>query len=685
MAKIKTKSQIKSCLIGGILNVIDTLILAIPVYFGNIFCYDDSMNKYLKTKPLEAILWLFSTIIIVSAIVYKIYALNWPGVLISLILSLVLWLALIKLISRDPIQSRKEKLSLKSLQLKDWLLFGVYIALNLWSFYALWHSRSDAALVSPWTVVPGYFFVLYFLATAVLITLIRRARSNQSLYTINFILIAGHYLLSVMIAVIVYKIGYGYDPFIHQATMDLIDKQGTVSPKPFYYLGQYGLLITIHKLTGLSLVWLDKLLVPVLATIFLPLALNNFVNKYFANKDYKQLLLLIVLIIPFSWFILTTPQNLAFLFLILTGLYGATGHRLTPVLALAACLIHPLAGIPALILSLLLLLYNYKHKINRKLARSAYLLLFLAALLGLPVAFYLSGQSQLTWSLNSFSSFFIALAPHLSLPYKETWLLNLSYFYGQNWQLIVTLLIIGGAITVHRRHARDFRLSAAMLLAIATLGSFFLVSQLSFNLISYEQNDFAQRLLIVVVMLALPAIILALGRLTEKILTQNKFYRLSFLLILSFLISTSLYLSYPRADHYYNSKAYAVSQSDKEAVNWIEGQSNRPYIVLANQQTGAMALRSLGFNRYYQNLYFYPIPTSGPLYQYFLQMVYVRADRQTIEEAMNLAQVDEAYFVLPKYWWAFSKILAEAKLSADSWHKVGDGQIYIFKYSLTKQ
>jgi len=61
-------------------------------------------------------------------------------------------------------------------------------------------------------------------------------------------------------------------------------------------------------------------------------------------------------------------------------------------------------------------------------------------------------------------------------------------------------------------------------------------------------------------------------------------------------------------------------------------------------------------------------------------MVYVQANRETMNKAMDLAQVNEAYFVLPKYWWAFNKILAEAKLSADSWQKIDGGQIYIFKY-----
>jgi len=638
------------------------------------------MIKYLKTKPLEALLGLFSTVIIVSAGVYKIYALNWTGVIISLVLGLVFWLGFIKIVAKNTVYNSKEKIQIKSLKIGHWILIISYLLISLAALYTLWQSRSGEALVSPWAVIPNYFFILYALATAILLFLIIKAQNNKTLYSLNLILISLHYLFSFIIAVIIYKIGYGYDPFIHQATMELIDKQGAVEPKPFYYLGQYGLLVIIHKITGLSLVILDKLLVPIMAALFLPLALNDFINKYFSKNKYRQLLFLIALVIPFSFFILSTPQNLAFLFLLLAVLYGATNYRLTLVLALAACLIHPLAGVPALVLSLLLIINHNQFRINKSLIKIGYLVLFILAFLGLPLAFYLSGQSQLVWNLNSYSSFLISLAPTLSLPYKETWLLNLAYFYGQNLQLIITLLILAGAYLTYRRHRQDFKLTAPLSVALAVLGSYFLVSQLSFNLIAYEQNDFARRLIMLVVILSFPAILLTLGNLTGRIFEQNKFYKISWLIILTTLITASLYFSYPRQDHYYNSKAYAVSTSDQEAVNWIENQTKNPYIVLSNQQTGAMALRSFGFDRYYHNLYFYPIPTSGPLYQYFLDMVYVQANRETMNKAMDLAQVNEAYFVLPKYWWAFNKILAEAKLSADSWQKIDGGQIYIFKY-----
>jgi len=127
-------------------------------------------------------------------------------------------------------------------------------------------------------------------------------------------------------------------------------------------------------------------------------------------------------------------------------------------------------------------------------------------------------------------------------------------------------------------------------------------------------------------------------------------------------------------------------------VHWIANDADSDYIVLANQQVSAAALREFGFKKYYKiqneidnrqstiDIFYYPIPTGGRLYQYYLDMVYKKPAKETMAEVMDFAGVRQSYFVLNKYWWAFPKILAEAKLEADSWTEIGQGEIYIFKY-----
>jgi hypothetical protein len=215
---------------------------------------------------------------------------------------------------------------------------------------------------------------------------------------------------------------------------------------------------------------------------------------------------------------------------------------------------------------------------------------------------------------------------------------------------------------------------------IATLLSYLLSSQLSFSLISYEQSDFPNRLLVIMVILFIPALMILAEEILRKVLKQNIITKTIWLILLLFLLLSSFYLSYPRFDHYYNSHLYAVSESDQKAVEWIESQTTEPYIVLANQQTGAMALRLYGFNRYYRQMYFYPLPTSGPLYQYFLSLVYKKADKETVVKAMDLAGVSEAYFILPEYWWGAPRIISQAIQSADSYIKIDGGKEWVFKY-----
>jgi len=119
-------------------------------------------------------------------------------------------------------------------------------------------------------------------------------------------------------------------------------------------------------------------------------------------------------------------------------------------------------------------------------------------------------------------------------------------------------------------------------------------------------------------------------------------------------------------------------------VHWIENDSkNEDYIVLANQQTSVASLREFGFKKYYKNknedIFYYPIPTGGTLYQKYLDMVYKKASTKTMNEAMKIAGVNTSYFIISKYWWASDKIIREARTNADLEHEINK-EIFIFKY-----
>jgi hypothetical protein len=224
-----------------------------------------------------------------------------------------------------------------------------------------------------------------------------------------------------------------------------------------------------------------------------------------------------------------------------------------------------------------------------------------------------------------------------------------------------------------------------LILLVASFSFFvshLLIYCLNFNyLINYEQNAFALRLLDITLLSLAPIMLLSFYWLWQRIIAQNKIKVIIFVIFFSLLATASFYLTYPRADNYFNSKGYSVGISDLEAVKAIDANADKDYVVLANQQVSAAAVQRFGYDRYYNDMYFYPVPTGGRLYQYYLKMVYDYPSKNWAQKAMQEAGVERLYFVLNKYWWAFDKIKAEAKAEADSFYTLDQGNIYIFEYN----
>ncbi|MDD5071967.1 MAG: hypothetical protein PHQ42_04520 [Patescibacteria group bacterium] len=653
------------------------------------------MKKYFGKNCSYFLVALISLISLFGAITYRLYRLDNLGAIISLALSAFCFAVILyKFKNRNSDYDYTLKCS-KPEQNKNGYLFSVsiffYCLFVCLTFYALFMAGTSQTLISPWEAVSLYFFVFYGLATAILIFAIAFFRPQKKIF---LALLGLHYFLSFSAAIIVYKIGYGFDSFIHQATAELIEKTGAVYPKPFYYLGQYSLIVILHKITTLPIVWLDKLLVPALTAIFLPNAIFQFLKKYFNNNKINLLLPAAILILPFSFFIATTPQNLAYLFLFLTIFYGLTCSCqkeliVVYIFALACLACHPLAGLPALSFALALTAY---HSNRNKLKKYFYFLIFIFSSLSLPLAFYFVNKNNGIADISAETVSDSNILEKISVPGRENFILNFVYLYAFNLKTLIAILILAGLFIAYRNRQNCKIYFLNLIIAISLAIAYILTGRLPFDfLISYERNDYLERILSLIVIFLLPLIIIPLYGLLEKIIEQKRTIKIPFLVFLAILITASLYLSYPRFDRYFNSRGYSTGENDIAAVHWIENDAaGSSYVSLANQQVSAAALREFGFNRYYPldkggegdlgEVYFYPIPTGGQLYQYYLDMVYKKPAKKTMNSAMDFAGVSQSYFVLNKYWWAFPKILAEAKLEADSWTEIGQGEIYIFKY-----
>ncbi len=638
----------------------------------------------------DDLLFLVTITAIWGSIVYYLYALNWSGIILSLILIISSFIIL-RHLWKNSAPTKKEDLKSssinKTLGTKSKIYLLIYGLFYIFLVLQLFQGRSSQSLISPWQRINPSFFWIYSLASLILVLILIKKNINTPL---KIILISSYYLLSLSVALIIYKIGYGFDPFIHQATMKLIASQGVVFPKTPYYLGEYSIIVIIHKISGLAIGGLNKFLVPGLTALFLPLALYRFLKK---ENSYFPLAILFILILGFSPFIVTTPQNLSYLFLILTVLASFNYSNLLIVwlLALATAAIHPLTGLPALTFALWISATSYQDQLKLIWSRISKLLIFILMFISLPLALVLGGGGQWQSINGKYLSFFKPLKNLISFPQamgQEDWLSNIIYLVANNYKSLLIIAIIIALFYYYksRKSDKDKALKDSLIvMSSALLISYLLSSQIIFShLITYERANYAERIPIIILIFLLPFLILGLNRIIIKIRRQKGIKAIIWLIFAIGLLSISLYLSYPRWDKYWNSHGYSTSQNDLNTVRSIARNASTPYIVLADQQVSAAALQELGFNHYYHTnrglIYFYPIPTGGPLYQYYLKMVYKNPSPNNMAGALHLVGVNTGYLVINKYWHQSDRLINEAKQSANSWWVIGN-QVYIFKYN----
>lgn len=644
-----------------------------------------SLNRTLY----NSVLTVLSLIIIWSALIYYFYALNWTGIILALIssgISFVIW-------------TRFTHNRIRLSWFKPWPLLNLFnhkyfsrrLAKNIAIYLLLvmvliglaWQGRSARPLISPWETVSPIFFLVYAASIALLALIITSELAKKY----KIFLLSGHYLISLGLAAIVYKIGYGFDPFIHEATMELIAKQGFVLPKTPYYLGQYGLITILHQLSGLPISLINTWLTPLASAVLLPYAILSNLQGTEEESLVPAHLWLVILFLPiitFSPFIATTPQNLSYLFLILAVLLGAPRKNLPLVVILSAATtaIHPLTGLPAIIWCALLYWEQYHNNFSRLLSRISFGAIVTLAITGLPLALISGGGARLMTSFSQYWSGLTASLNGLTLAGQENWSLNFTYFFANNFTWLIATAVIVAIIFYFRRHLS----SRAGLIMILALAASYLISRgLEFkSLIDYEQADYAGRIPIIILIFALPFILEAGKEIIKKINKRKPAEQLIWLTFGIGLAVISLYISYPRFDHYHNSRGYSTSAFDIEAVSSIRQDANDPYVVLSNQQVSAAALKEIGFNNYHSSpvgpVYAYAIPTGGPLYQYYLDMVYGSSDQITMKKAADLAGVKLSYLVINKYWHQSGRVINAAKLSANKWWSIED-EVYVFRYS----
>ncbi len=568
---------------------------------------------------------------------------------------------------------------------RPWILPVVALVVFGFSIAAWWvatRAQIDVPLRSIWDAVPSVALLAYFIASAT-VGLLLYLRGRLSLIATMLLFFSG-----ISLAAFAYPAGYGFDPFIHRATVEHIAQFGTITPKPFYYIGQYALELFAMHVFQLPLHGVDTLLLPVLATLFLIPSAAYGLRRSLSPHAFA---LFIVFLFPLADLISSTPQGLAYIFtasaLFLT-LPLLSGDKSRGVIAggvlfsLAAFSVHPLAGIPALIYLTLVFLWRFVPSRSMKIAA-----LVVASLLGAvstPVVFLLqaklSGLALTVQWQHLFTRIPSTFVPQFTSQFSSQF--DLLYLAINNLVPILLVLNVCAAVVIFRKKFSKGFLLPFLAAGIWFCNYWFLSSLLEFDfLIEYERQNYALRLETLTHIFLLPlagyALTLALfSRPTSRLL------KAAIVITCALLITANIYSAYPRHDNYARSAGFNVAKTDFDAVYAVASHAEeRDYVVLANQAVSAAALESFGFLRYYHgDIFYYPIPTGGELYEIYLQMADDFPSRENALSALDLTGAERVYFVLNDYWWQSEIVAERAKAEADEWFSIDNGAVFIFVY-----
>jgi hypothetical protein len=545
-------------------------------------------------------------------------------------------------------------------------------------------AQTTAAINSPWPLLPSGVLAAFFLLFVCI-----WISTKQTRYTgITALLVASFLFALSALAPLIYEIGFGFDGFLHRASESVLLNTGTLTPRPPYYIGQYVLVTWLSRLSGLSLGVIDRWLLPVLSAL-LPLFLLRQKN----TKEDQRHLALLTLFIPFSIFSTTTPQAVAYL-LGTIGLLVAWKQRSPVTAALLATwslVTHPLAGLPLAAMTVGLLCHQgcIHFQKPRWLRFSGLGLCAIGASIGVPLAFIIHSKIsayQIEWRterlfqagiwrdlLDVFSTLPVS---HLAL--WPDWADTVSWLFR-------ILLLVGIIVAFWRTRSER---SILLFLTAGSIGLFFAglalaqTGEFSF-LIDYERGNYAERLFLLGLLVLLPVVLTGWGHIWQRLSIVPPMMVTFWVIFLGAFVAGQVYNALPRHDAGIIGHGWSVSATDIEAVRFIEKDAqDQPYTVLANQSVSAAAVSQFGFKRYVNDIFFYPLPTGGPLYTLFLEAT-AEPSLIPIEAAGKLGQSSRVYLVLNKYWWNAEPVKEKLTGIADRAWSVRNGEITIFQFNVT--
>lgn len=561
------------------------------------------------------------------------------------------------------------------------LLFTVAaVAGDLLILAACLNARTDVALSSPWLVLSPAIFAIFAATT------FAGMMSRSRVATIF------HFFTAFSIATVVFKVGFGFDPFVHRAAETALAAAGHIDPKTPLYAGQYAVVATLHRVLGISIAALDKWLVPLLAATLVPiLGIVGLRDGWGLSDEAARRWIYLVLVLPFAAMTFTVPYNLTVvLFVLVVCLWPlCRDRRVAIVLSIAAAwsvLCHPLLGVPtAIFVAYAIVEIRAGHRVTRTLMVLLATLLLVVSVPELLVlnnyrahadSVFINPFSRLEYFLGLFADPFPQ--PTGTVPFA----LDALYFFDR-W--LPAILLAAAILTVFFA-SRRFRSQTAVLF-LGLLGSIFLVSSaFEFkDIISYEQSEFALRLLAALPFVLLPTLGVGSEALCQLVASRRPSLAPLLLVPIAIVAAISLHFAYPQSNAKDNLSGPSVSAADIKAVRLVDSlAADEPYFVLANQMTSAAALQEFGFAHYLSiddhKTLWYPLPTGAALYAFYGQMTYGEPTIETMRAAANFTGTSRGYFLTYRYWPGFEWLDERARGISDRWYPVGGGAMIVYEF-----
>lgn len=535
-----------------------------------------------------------------------------------------------------------ERQSTEILRIVPWLIVAIHV-LTLALFLL---ARTSQAIVSPWTVLGWTIFVWYGLGIFLSYYFLDQLSSRWS-----SIVLVSQALVSLTVSLFVYRFGFGYDPFVHQAAEHYLLAHGTLSPPSILYAGLYGLIVSLARLTQIDPAFLDRALVPLLSAVFLSVVGKGSLS-FWRERPLVRRSLLALWIIPFLSLTFTVPHNLTYLILfclilLLPRMQQRFFTWIGALLAVFALTIHPLLGIPCI--SLIVSTW-----IARKFPRLAGLAAFLMPIIGLAGAFFLYIHRVhgvlLPFTKARFIETLYRLSSIPAIDPAVAWGWKAFYLFFSFWPL---LFIVFGYIGLRmlpkdRAWIRQILVGTALSTASIAIGLAACVRLP--NILPNEQFEFALRLRYALPLFFVPGVMLCIDHCTQ---TRRRFLLGGVKITL--LATMVWYLSYPQLNPVMHRSAPGVGKEEWQAVQLIEQlATSKDYLALTPQMVSAAALAQIGFERELQTTigprYPYAVPTGGELYAFYLRLWRERDTKELLKSAQQLTKTTELFVVMPHAW-----------------------------------